>query len=63
MFMTALLLIIPNLDSTHIDVTGGWHDASDYLQYVATSANATYQMMFAYQKNPNAFGDNYDTKW
>ncbi|MDZ4808722.1 MAG: cellulase N-terminal Ig-like domain-containing protein, partial [Bacteroidota bacterium] len=20
-------------DSTHIDVTGGWHDASDYLQY------------------------------
>ena len=20
-------------DSTHIDVVGGWHDASDYLQY------------------------------
>ncbi len=31
----------PALDSTHIDVTGGWHDASDYLQYVTTSANAT----------------------
>ena len=22
-----------------IDVTGGWHDASDYLQYVLTSTN------------------------
>lgn len=26
-------------DSTHIDVVGGWHDASDYLQYFSTSAN------------------------
>jgi peptidoglycan/xylan/chitin deacetylase (PgdA/CDA1 family) len=50
----------PALDSTHIDVTGGWHDASDYLQYVATSANAVYQMLFAYERNPGAFGDAYD---
>jgi endoglucanase len=50
----------PLLDFTHIDVTGGWHDASDYLQYVATSANATFQMLFAYQQNPTAFSDNYD---
>lgn len=49
----------PTLDSTHIDVTGGWHDASDYLQYVTTSANAIYQMLFAYQQNPGAFKDNY----
>jgi len=46
-------------DSVHIDVTGGWHDAADYLQYVATSANATYQMLFAYSENPNSFSDNY----
>lgn len=46
-------------DSMHIDVTGGWHDAADYLQYVATSANATYQMLFAYSQNPESFGDNY----
>lgn len=46
-------------DSAHIDVTGGWHDAADYLQYVATSANATYQMLFAYSENPNSFGDKY----
>jgi len=46
-------------DKPHIDVTGGWHDAADYLQYVATSANAVYQMFFAYSKNPGAFCDNH----
>ena len=50
----------PTLTGKHIDVTGGWHDASDYLQYVTTSATATYQMLFAYSKNPEAFGDKYD---
>ncbi|HEX2394942.1 MAG TPA: glycoside hydrolase family 9 protein, partial [Bacteroidales bacterium] len=47
----------PALDSTHIDATGGWHDATDYLQYTATSANAVYQMLLAYKMNPGAFGD------
>lgn len=50
----------PTLDSTHINVAGGWHDASDYLQYVTTSANAVFQMLFAYQENPKAFGDRYN---
>ncbi len=50
----------PDLDSSFIDVTGGWHDAADYLQYLTTSANATFQMMFAYQQNPDAFGDYFD---
>ena len=44
----------------YIDVTGGWHDASDYLQYGTTSANAVFQLLFAYQKNPEAFGDAFD---
>ncbi len=44
-------------DSTRIDVRGGWHDASDCLQYTTTSANAIYQMMFAYIQNPTSFGD------
>ena len=52
----------PADDSLHIDVTGGWHDASDYLQYVTTSANALFQMMFAFQNNPKAFKDNYNAK-
>ncbi|MBN2812567.1 MAG: glycoside hydrolase family 9 protein [Bacteroidales bacterium] len=49
----------PNADSSHIDVTGGWHDATDYLQYTTTSANAIYQMALAYRMNPQAFGDNH----
>ncbi len=47
----------PMPDSTHIDVTGGWHDASDYLQYSSTSANATYHLLAAYRDFPNVFGD------
>lgn len=50
----------PFNDSLNIAVAGGWHDASDYLQYVTTSANAVYQMLFAYQQNPEVFGDKYD---
>ncbi len=49
----------PDRTGQRIDVTGGWHDASDYLQYVTTSANAVYQMLFAYRRNPSVFGDSY----
>ena len=42
-----------------INVTGGWHDASDYLQYLTTSANATYQLLYAYEQNPTVFKDEY----
>ncbi len=44
-------------DSTHFDVVGGWHDASDYLQYSTTSANATYHLLAAYRDFPKVFGD------
>ena len=44
-------------DSTHIDAGGGWHDASDYLQYSTTSANATYHLLAAYRDFPNVFTD------
>lgn len=47
----------PMPDSTHIDVSGGWHDASDYLQYATTSANATYHLLAAYRDFPDAFTD------
>ena len=49
----------PMPDSTHIDVAGGWHDASDYLQYVTTSANATYHLLAAYRDFPEVFADEY----
>ncbi len=44
-------------DSTYIDVVGGWHDASDYLQYSTTSANATYHLLMAYRDFKNVFTD------
>jgi peptidoglycan/xylan/chitin deacetylase (PgdA/CDA1 family) len=51
------LIYDPKHDSAYVDVAGGWHDASDYLQYVTTSANAVEQMLFAYEQNPGSFGD------
>jgi hypothetical protein len=45
-----------------VDVSGGWADASDYLQYVATSANATYMMLLAYRDHRDAFGDDFDAR-
>ena len=53
----AFIIYHPTKTGQHLDVRGGWHDASDCLQYTTTSANAIYQMMFAYQQNPGAFGD------
>lgn len=50
----------PTRTGQPVDVTGGWHDASDYLQYSTTSVNTVFQMMFAYQRNPEIYGDEYD---
>jgi endoglucanase len=53
-------------DSGHggkaVAVSGGWADASDYLQYVTTSANATYMMLLAYRDHRDAFGDDFDAR-
>jgi hypothetical protein len=50
-------------DSGHVvkfqPVSGGWADASDYLQYVATSATATYHMLLAFRDHPTAFTDHF----
>ncbi len=47
----------PMPDSTRVDVVGGWHDASDYLQYSTTSANATWHLLAAYRDFPKVFTD------
>ncbi len=47
----------PMPDSSFVDVAGGWHDASDYLQYSTTSANATYHLLAAYRDFPGVFSD------
>ncbi|MBK8920848.1 MAG: glycoside hydrolase family 9 protein [Saprospirales bacterium] len=50
----------PVRDSMPIDAFGGWHDASDYLQYLPTTANAVFQLLFAYRQHPESFGDRFD---
>ncbi len=52
----------PTRTGEHIDVTGGWHDATDYLQYTTTSATTIYQMAFAwkYAEDRSVFVDYYD---
>jgi hypothetical protein len=53
----ALLVDHPTRAGEFIPVSGGWADAADYLQYVTTSANATYVMLMAHRESPEAFGD------
>lgn len=46
--------------SNLIDVTGGWHNGADNIKFGATSAVTVYQLLFAYQQYPTAFGDYFD---
>ncbi len=50
----------PMPDSTRIDAFGGWHDASDYLQYSTTSANTAWHLLAAYRDFPAAFTDRHN---
>ena len=52
----------PTKSGQKINVTGGWHDASDYLQYSTTSVNTVFQMMFAYMHFPEIYNDEFDEK-
>lgn len=50
----------PMPDSTRINAIGGWHDASDYLQYSTTSANTAWHLLAAYRDFPAVFGDQHN---
>lgn len=52
----------PTRTGEFIPVSGGWADAGDYLQYVTTSATATYQMLMAYRDHADSFGDGHDAR-
>ena len=49
----------PTRSGEFIPVSGGWADASDYLQYGATTAHATTMLLLAYRDHPEAFGDRF----
>jgi hypothetical protein len=50
----------PMPDSTYFDVSGGWHDAGDYLRYLLTSSNATARLLFSYRENRGKFRDEFN---
>jgi hypothetical protein len=49
----------PTRTGEFIPVSGGWADASDYLQYGATTAHATTMLLLAYRDHPEAFADRF----
>ena len=42
---------------THLDVSGGWHDAGDYGRYTETGAKAVDDLLMAYLANPDLWTD------
>lgn len=38
------------------DVTGGWHDAGDYVKFLNTTAFTTYLLLFSFDFDPVKFG-------
>ncbi len=42
--------------SKKVDLTGGWHDAGDYIKFLSTTSYTTYMLMFSYDFNKSKFG-------
>ena len=58
----AIVVDHPTRTGDTVAVSGGWADAADYLQYVATSATATFHLMSAYRESPTRFADTHDAR-
>ena len=52
--------IIGYKDSTARDLTGGWHDAGDYVKFLKTTAYTTYMLLFSYEFDSQKFGYDLD---
>ncbi len=44
------------IETKAIDVTGGWHDAGDYVKFLNTTAFSTYMLLFSYDFDSVKFG-------
>lgn len=45
--------IIGDESVAKVDLTGGWHDAADYIKFTSTTAYTSYMLLFAYQFFPS----------
>ncbi|HVH66891.1 MAG TPA: glycoside hydrolase family 9 protein [Gemmatimonadales bacterium] len=54
-----ILVDHPTRSGQFIPVSGGWADASDYLQYGTTTAHATTMLLLAYRDHPGTFADRF----
>lgn len=43
-----------------MDLTGGWHDAGDYVKFINTTALTTYTLLFSYDLDNEKFGFDYN---
>ncbi len=50
----------PVPDGTYLDVSGGWHDAADYLRYLLTSSNTVGRLLLSFRLAPDVFADSVD---
>ena len=53
------LISAQNDASTARDLSGGWYDAGDFNKYVTFTTSVIQDLLFAYERNPGLWGDDF----